>query len=121
MDITWTTEPVENHWVVSLNFVSFNGAEQDQLAAFGPFTIDTGGSFGSGGSAFTLATNEVAVPTGLPVRIRFSIDELTNAVAVARAATWEAAVRTRLQEALTAWMTPNPHVGQARKQETLIG
>lgn len=118
MEVRWVVEAVDNNWVASLTFVSFNAREQEQLAAYGPFKLDAGGSI-TGDEDHTLPVNEILIPDQLPVKVVYSVQELGNTSAKDRAASWESTMRARLAAALTAWKATDPTVGESRTNQTL--
>lgn len=119
MQATFDRRPIDDNWVASLSIDSLNAKELEQLAAFGGFLLDVGGSFVDGAVSFSLPVKEVLVPSDFPQKVLFSVEALTAAVAAAQAEAWETVMETRLQAALTAWMTFDPTAGTSHRTVTI--
>lgn len=119
MQVTFDRKPVDDNWVVSMSIDALNPREREQLAGFGPFLLDVGGTFVSGGTSFALPTKEVMVPTEFPQKVLFSVETLTAQVAATQAAVWEALMEARLQDALTDWLAFDPTTTTSRRTVTI--
>lgn len=119
MQTTFDRHPADDNWVVSLSIDSLNARELEQFAAFGGFIVDVGGAIVDGQVSYSLPVKEVIVPTDFPQKVLFSVESLTATVASAQAEAWETVMETRLQEALTEWLTFDPTTGTSRRTLTI--
>jgi hypothetical protein len=82
LDTKVTLEKGTYHAQIGLNPAddALSTAEKEALEQFGEPTIACGGVFGSGGTTFTLAANDLRFPSQFPVKHTFSIadDEQAN-------------------------------------------
>ena len=90
---------------VTLSVDEISKADQDLIDQFGEPTADFGGSFGTGGSAYTLPTKIRKIKTQLPVVQSFDSADNDATTSKGRANTWASTMQTRIQSALDTLQT----------------
>lgn len=110
MRLHFTSEPVQNVQVATLALLDLPGKpaltleEQQQLAAFGEFTVTIGGVTldPAEGANWVMPERTVSVPSSFPIVQRFDLETLTNGASIATA--WKTHVQEAIDEARTAWI-----------------